>query len=229
MAADSANLLEVREILADIIEDNIRAGEVIRRIRSLVKKEVLEVALFDLNSVIRDVVLLARTDAILHNSRMSLDIDAGLPLVRGDRVQLQQVLLNLLLNAFDAIKECPVGNREITVGAKRSGLGMIEIMVANRGAGLSSDKLDKIFQPFYTTKTNGLGMGLSISRSIVEAHGGRIWAENNRNGGATFYFTVPVSNESENEAFQQRDQLHAPNDTPIKSAEGGHFLPPRFS
>ncbi|MGH7930107.1 MAG: PAS domain-containing sensor histidine kinase, partial [Candidatus Binatia bacterium] len=206
MAADSTNLAEVREILADIIKDNIRAGEVIWRMRSLVKKEALEVVCFDLNSVIRDVVFLARTDAILQNVRMSLDIDAGLPLVRGDRVQLQQVLLNLLLNAFDAMKECPVNKREITVRAKRAGDRMVEIMVADRGAGLSSDNLAKIFQPFYTTKTNGLGMGLSISRSIIEAHGGRIWAENNADSGATFHFTVPITNEPKKQEFMFEGQ-----------------------
>ena len=201
IANNSASLEEVKEILADIIKDDSRAGEVIRQMRSLVKKEALEFALFDLTSTIREVVVLARTDAILHNIHVSLDIDPGLPLVRGDRVQLQQVLLNLLLNAFDAMKDCPANKREITVRAEHGGRRMVEITVADHGTGLSGDKLDKIFQPFYTTKPNGLGMGLSISRSIIEAHGGRLWAKNNADCGATFFFTVPVANEAENQKF----------------------------
>jgi PAS domain S-box-containing protein len=201
IATNSASLDEVKEILADIIKDDSRAAEVIRQMRSLVKKEALEFALFDLTSTIREVVVLARTDAILHNIHVLLDIDPGLPLVRGDRVQLQQVLLNLLLNAFDAMKDCPANKREITVRAEHGGRRMVEITVADHGTGLPGDKLDKIFQPFYTTKPNGLGMGLSISRSIIEAHGGRLWAENNADCGATFFFTVPVANEAENQEF----------------------------
>ena len=201
IATNSASLDEVKEILADIVKDDSRAGEVIRQMRSLVKKEALEFALFDLTGTIREVVVLARTDAILHNIHVLLDIAPGLPLVRGDRVQLQQVLLNLLLNAFDAMKECPVNKREITVRAELGSRRMVEITVADHGTGLPGDKLDKIFQPFYTTKPNGLGMGLSISSSIIEAHGGRLWAENNADCGATFFFTVPVANEAEEQNF----------------------------
>ena len=110
----------------------------------------------------------------------------------GDRVQLQQVVLNLLLNAFDAMKEATARERKVIVRAQTNGAGTIEISVRDHGTGLTSDKLAKIFQPFYTTKRDGLGMGLSISRSITEAHGGRLWAENNADRGATFYFTVPA-------------------------------------
>jgi two-component system sensor kinase FixL len=121
-----------------------------------------------------------------------LELSTGLPPVRGDKVQLQQVVLNLLLNAFDAMKDCSSAERHAVVRAERDGTGTVRVAVGDHGTGLRADKLDKIFQPFYTTKREGLGMGLSISRSIIEAHGGSLWAENNRYRGATFYFAVPV-------------------------------------
>jgi two-component system sensor kinase FixL len=112
--------------------------------------------------------------------------------VRGDKVQLQQVMLNLLLNAFDAIRDRAETDREVKVRGQRQDAHLVRVGVRDRGSGLAADKLEQIFQPFYTTKRDGLGMGLSISRSIIEAHGGRLWAENNPDRGATFYFTVPV-------------------------------------
>jgi two-component system sensor kinase FixL len=110
-------------------------------------------------------------------------------------VQLQQVVLNLLLNAFDAMKDCSVNERRVVLQVEQDGARMTKVTVRDRGPGLRGDKLDKIFQPFYTTKRDGLGMGLSISRSIIEVHGGRLWAENNPDRGATFYFTLPVRDE----------------------------------
>ena len=193
LAANPTDLEEVREILKDIVQDNSRAGEVIHRMRALVKKGELDIMPLDLAALIRDVVLLVRSDATLHNIHVSLEVDTHLPPVRGDKVQLQQVTLNLLLNAFDAMHDCPPDKREIHVRAARDGGRMVEITVADHGAGLTIDKLEKIFQPFYTTKHDGLGLGLSISRSIIEAHGGRLWADNNPDRGATFYFTLPVS------------------------------------
>jgi signal transduction histidine kinase len=185
----------VREILEDIVKDNSRAGEVIRRMRALVKKEELEFQPLDLPGLIRDVVILVHSDAILHNVGMSLDLHDNLPSVRGDRVQLQQVVLNILLNAFDAVRESPASHRNVRLQAERQGTDLIRVAVSDCGPGLSMDKLDKIFQPFFTTKGEGLGMGLSISRSIIDAHGGRLWAENNPDRGATFYFTVPVGHD----------------------------------
>jgi two-component system, LuxR family, sensor kinase FixL len=192
MAANPADLDEVREILKDIVQDNSRAGEVISRMRALVKKQEIAFVTLDLSSVIRDVVLLVHSDAILHNIRISLELDPSLPPVRGDKVELQQVVLNLLLNAFEAMKDCPANQREINVRAAMEGADVVRVVVCDRGTGVSSENLDRIFQPFYTTKRDGLGMGLSISRSIIEAHGGRLLAENNTDQGATFYFTVPV-------------------------------------
>ena len=190
--AKPADLKEVREILEDIVTDNNRAGEVIRRMRALVKKEELEFAPIHIASVIGEVVQLLHSDEILHNIHVELDCQDGLPNVRGNRVQLQQVILNLLMNAFDAMKDAPAAERKVVVRAQAKDAGIVEISVRDRGTGLTGDSLSKIFQPFYTTKREGLGMGLPISRSIIEAHGGRLWAENNADRGATFYFTVPA-------------------------------------
>ncbi|HYA27214.1 MAG TPA: PAS domain-containing sensor histidine kinase, partial [Acidobacteriota bacterium] len=192
MTSKPPDLKEVREILEDIVKDNNRAGEVIRRMRAMVKKEQLEFASLDLASLIRDVVALAHSDAVMQNIHIALDLDDKLPVAWGDKVQLQQVVLNLLLNAFDAMKDCPVNERMVKLRAECDGAGLIQAAVSDRGIGLNGDKRDKIFQPFYTTKGEGLGMGLSICRSIIEAHGGNLWAENNPDRGATFYFTVPI-------------------------------------
>jgi two-component system, LuxR family, sensor kinase FixL len=121
-------------------------------------------------------------------------MDPGAPKVRGDKVQLQQVVLNLLLNAFQAMKDRPVNERQVAVRTELDGNGVI-VTVRDSGEGLKDDQLEKIFQPFYTTKENGLGLGLAISQSIVEAHGGRLWAENNPDRGATIYFGVPLCEE----------------------------------
>jgi two-component system sensor kinase FixL len=193
MATKRPDLEEVREILKEIVEDNNRASEVIRRMRALVKKEEVEFVPVDVENLINDVMMLVRSDAVLHNVQISLDAGSSLPPVRGDRVQLQQVILNLLLNAFDVLKGCPQHDRRVFLRVDRDGGRMLKVMVRDRGTGLSSDNLEKLFQPFFTTKRDGLGMGLSICRSIIEVHGGRLWAENNPDRGATFYFTIPVS------------------------------------
>lgn len=192
MAMEPINLNEVREILRDLVEDNHRATEVIRRIRALVKKGELEAAPLSLADVIGDVVLLLHSDAIVRGIRVFLDVDSALPPVRGDRVQLQQVVLNLLLNAFDAMESHAVADSAVAVVASLDSDGSVRVAVRDQGAGLAADILDRLFIPFFTSKRDGLGLGLSISRSIVEMHGGRIWAENNADRGATFYFTLPA-------------------------------------
>jgi two-component system sensor kinase FixL len=197
LAVQPADVEEVREVLKDIVQDNNRASEVIRRLRDLAKKGFLDVAALDLAAIVDDVVLLVHSDAILHNVSISLDIDSDAPKVQGDKVQLQQVMLNLLLNAFQAMKDCSAKDREVTVRAGFDGAGMVVVTVRDSGTGLRADEVGKIFQPFYTTKTEGLGMGLAISRSIIEAHGGRLWAENNLDRGAAFYFTLPISSISD--------------------------------
>jgi two-component system, LuxR family, sensor kinase FixL len=192
MTANPADLEEVREILKDIVQDDSRASEVIQRMRALVKKEDVAFVPLDLGEVIRDVARLVHSDAGLLNVDIALELNFGLSSVRGDRVQLQQVVLNLMLNAFDAMKDCPVNERRVVLQAEEDGACMTRVAVRDRGLGIRNDKLEEIFQPFYTTKRDGLGMGLSISRSIIQDHGGRLWVENNPDRGATFYFTVPM-------------------------------------
>ena len=198
LAANPADVNEVTEILRDIVEDDNRASQIIQRMRVMVKKDEPKFSALDLAVLISDVVLLVRSDAVLHNVSVSVQLDAGLPPVRGDRVQLQQVVINLLLNAFDAMKDCPPSERAVLVKAELDGAERMKISIADRGIGLSSDRIDRIFQPFYTTKREGLGMGLSISRSIIEAHGGKLWAENKPERGATFCFTLPIWLASDN-------------------------------
>jgi PAS domain S-box-containing protein len=189
--ADSIDLGELREILKDIVADDTRATEVIRRMRALATKGELEIVPLDLAAVIQEVGLLVQSDSVVRGVHFSMDLRESLP-VHGDRVQLQQVFLNLLLNAFDAVKDRPPGERIVAVKAERIDPEMIRVAVCDSGLGLTADKLDKVFTPFFTSKPDGLGLGLSISRSIIEAHRGRLRAQNNTDRGATFYFTLPL-------------------------------------
>jgi len=204
MAAHPADLEEVRAILTDIVHDDSRAGEVIRRVRALVRKEPRQFAALDLGSIISEVVTLLHSDAILHNVRLALALTENLPQVRGDKVEVQQVVLNLLLNAFDAMNESRESEREVVVWSEPYTGDSVRVGVRDSGRGFSVEMRDKIFEPFFTTKREGIGMGLSISRSIVEAHGGRLWAENNADAGATFYFTVPIEKSVEGRVSRER-------------------------
>jgi PAS domain S-box-containing protein len=184
------DLDELREILGDIADDGARAGEVIRRMRTLVKKEGAGFQSLNINQVLHEVVGLLRNDAMIHKVAIDLHLDRDLPTVNGDRIQLQQVAMNLLLNAFDAIEGGSPKNRTVQVETRRCD-SEVEVTVRDHGAGIPRETFDRLFEPFNTTKPQGLGMGLSISRSIVGVHGGRLWAENNPDGGATFRFTLP--------------------------------------
>jgi two-component system sensor kinase FixL len=186
-----AELDEVREILKDIVDDSCRASEVIRRIRALVKKDELELVRLDPGSVLHDVVQLVHSDAIVRGVHLSLDIDDDLPPVRGDRIQLQQVVLNLLINAFDAVSDRDALERVVIAFAGVDRDGNVRMAIRDRGPGIAADRLERIFRPFVTSKAHGLGLGLSISRSIVEMHRGRLWAENNTDKGMTFYVVLP--------------------------------------
>jgi len=192
LATEPVNLAEVREILHDLVDDTHRASEVIRKIRALVKKGELEVTPLSVASVIRDVALLVHSDAIVRGIRMRVSVTPELPPVHGDKVQLQQVVLNLLLNAFDALESCSALDREVAIAVTLEDDATIRVSVRDSGAGLPGTTIDKLFLPFFTSKRDGLGLGLSISRSIVEMHGGCIWARNNEDHGATFYFTLPT-------------------------------------
>ncbi|MFM0125639.1 PAS domain S-box protein [Paraburkholderia sp. RL18-101-BIB-B] len=192
MATDPVDLAEVLEILKDIVQETNRASEIIRRIRTFLKKGEREIAPLDPVAVIRDAVQLLQFDAIARGMRMSVHYDATPATVHGDKVQLQQVMLNLLLNAFDAMDGRPASDRMVAVSITLQSPQVVRVAVRDRGAGLPGDLLALIFNPFVTSKSQGLGLGLSISRTIIEMHGGRLWAENNTDQGATFYFTLPV-------------------------------------
>jgi PAS domain S-box-containing protein len=181
-----------RTILENIVEDNKRAAGVIRSLRSLVKKELKEKESLNMNEVLGDFLPLFRSEAVIRNVEIKTDFDNSLPPVFGDRVQLQQVVLNLVMNAAEAMSQIPPEQRRITLRTHATDIH-IQVTVRDFGPGIDSAKLHDIWQPFFTTKDAGLGIGLSVCTSIVQAHGGRIWAENNPDGGATFFFELPVS------------------------------------
>jgi PAS domain S-box-containing protein len=196
MENESPDLDEIRAILADIRKDDQRAGSVIDRMRALLKRRDLETRPLGLGELVGDVASLARADAASRQVKLDVDVAGGLPLVRGDRVHLQQVLLNLVLNGMDALNGVSPQDRCVSVTARLDGTQTVEIAVSDTGHGIPADKLAHVFDPFFTTKPNGIGMGLPISRTIVEAHGGRLWAENNNGGGAAFRFTLPIAEEA---------------------------------
>jgi two-component system sensor kinase FixL len=187
------NLREIRELLGDIISDGRRASDVVRGIRGMVKKEQMARRSVDLNEVVVDVLRMASPDALLHSCLLETSLDPNLPAIDGDPVQLQQVLLNLVINAFDAMRDTPPPRRKVLIATQSSGDGTVRTSVRDHGVGISEDMRDRLFDPFFSTKTEGLGMGLAIVRSIVEAHGGAITAENVNDGGARFEFVLPVN------------------------------------
>ena len=195
LEADSVDLEEVREILTDIVEDDKRAGAIIHRLRGLLRKDSLEFTDLDVNELVGEVAALVRGDVALRHASLRLDLAPRLPRVRGDRVQLQQVVLNLILNGLDAMQEAAAGGRTLVLRTARESSAVVRVAARDFGTGINEADLGHIFQAFYTTKTTGLGMGLAIARSIVEVHGGQLDAENNPDGGATFSFTLPVSKE----------------------------------
>ncbi|MGH9254099.1 MAG: PAS domain-containing protein [Vicinamibacterales bacterium] len=192
-ASGTPDLTEIQAALWDVVDASRRADEVIRRNHELFRHHAVQKAPFDINGIIRDVAVLARTR--LQGSQVMLVTSpaASLPAVEGDRIELQQVLLNLVANAIDAMENSDPASRRIEIISSLAPAGMVEVSVTDRGVGLDGVDMQRMFTPSYTTKADGTGVGLSISRSIVEAHGGRLWAEQNSDRGATFFFTVPVS------------------------------------
>jgi len=195
MEHPSPDWAEIRAIHEDIRNDDLRAKAVIDRMRVLLRREEVAMTSLAVDQVLGEVAALLRQDAAARHVALEIDIPE-LPQVRGDRVQVQQVLLNLIINAMDALMNVGERRRSVAVTARRSGLDEVEISVADTGLGVAADQVDRIFDPFFTTKSNGIGMGLSISRSIVETHGGRLWGESNPAGGATFRFTMPIATPS---------------------------------
>lgn len=188
---------ELQEILADVRSDGLRASEVIRHIRGLASKRGTDIETFDPNDVVRAVLRLVAPVAKRRGVRVSMALD-NVPSVWGDRIHVQQVLLNLIFNAMDAMAETPPLQRELFVEVFKGKDGMVEIAVRDQGHGLAPDTQDRIFDSFYTTKRDGMGLGLSIARSFVQSHGGRIWAVNNADGGATFRFTLRADRRDRN-------------------------------
>jgi two-component system, LuxR family, sensor kinase FixL len=182
---------ELRRILNDIRDDDLRASEVIRHIRGLSNKRETDFTWFDLNELVRAVVRLVAPTTKQRGVVVGAEYGT-LPLVRGDRILVQQVLLNLLLNGMDAMAAMSEQQRRLLVTTARAERGTVIVSVRDRGHGIAAAQIGRIFDSFYTTKNNGMGMGLSIARSLVELHGGRIWAENNPDAGATLYFTLAV-------------------------------------
>jgi signal transduction histidine kinase len=195
LAADVVDLEQMREILSDIVADDKRAAAVIHRLRVLLKKGDPEFVSLDLNDIVSEVAWLLRSDAIIRTVSMSLELAPDLPRVRGDRVQLQQVVLNLVLNGLEAMREPGAGDRTLVIRTARDGAAAVAVAVQDSGIGIDEKDVDRLFQPLYTTKAEGLGMGLAIARTIVDAHGGQLGAATNGHGGATFHFTVPVGTE----------------------------------
>jgi len=183
---------EIEKILSYIINDDQRAAEVIQRLRALLKKSKSEMKPLDINALINETVVLITTDATVRNTGIKTEFDTDLPFVRGDRIQLQQVVLNLISNSFDALENSQ-GAREILIRTSRKDTNTIIVEVKDSGCGIPTHNMSKLFTRFFTSKPDGLGMGLSISRSIVESHGGRLDVKNNPDRGATFYFTIPVN------------------------------------
>jgi len=189
------DLRELRELLGDIIADGRRAGDVIRGIRSMVKKGVTNRQRVNLNDLIINVVRIVNPNAMLQSCKVETLLESNLPAIEADPIQLQQVLLNLVINAFDAMHDTPTLHRKVVIATERNGDGTIRTSVRDYGVGISEEARERLFEQFFTTKAKGLGVGLAIVRSIVESHGGTIVAENADGGGARFYFALPAKPE----------------------------------
>jgi PAS domain S-box-containing protein len=190
LAKDPVDLVEIREIVEDIIESDKRAGEVIRRLRAMLKKGETQLLPVDINDILEDVLDFAHGELVTHGVTVSTRLSSGLPQVNGDRVQLQQLFLNLITNACEAMSTRERSQRMLTLATTYDWDGRIGIAVTDSGWGVPPERLERLFEPFYSTKDDGLGLGLAICRTIVTAHHGRLWAENNIGGGATFRVTL---------------------------------------
>jgi C4-dicarboxylate-specific signal transduction histidine kinase len=191
LAADTPNVEEAREAAMRIVNNGRRAADIISGIRLLFKKGATQHELFDVNEVIREMIALLHSEAVRYSISIRAELAADLPQVMGDRVQLQQVLMNLMLNGIEAMKDVH-GPRELAIKSQRAENEQLLVSVSDTGVGLPPQQTDQIFNAFFTTKPHGTGMGLRISRSIVESHSGRLWAADNSPGGASFYFTLPT-------------------------------------
>jgi PAS domain S-box-containing protein len=202
LTRDDPDVGEAREAATGVIRNARRAADIIQRIRSISKKGETRRQLADVNELIGEMIALLRSEASRYRISIRADLEAGLPGVMVDSVQIQQVMMNLIMNGMDAMKDVD-RTRVLSIRSRRAGDQQLVIAVSDTGAGLPPQQADKIFDPFFTTKPHGLGMGLRISRSIVESHSGRLWATDNSPQGASFYFTLPVPVEAEKEVVAQ--------------------------
>jgi PAS domain S-box-containing protein len=191
MDKDHPEYDNVRKALQGIVADNKRAADVVNRLRNLVKKGPSHREGIEINSIINDVIGLINSELVLRSASISLDLDSDVPVIQGDSIQLQQVLINLLTNALDAMDDQPLDTRTIAISTRLENSEEIIVSISDCGGGIPPDTIEAIFSPFHTTKRSGMGLGLSICKSIIEAHGGKIFAENNLDGGATFFLILP--------------------------------------
>ena len=192
LAGDEPDLDEARAAVARIVTEGTRASEVLGRIRTLMKKGPVRMEAVDLNDVIQQVRDMVWPQVLRHGISLRTDLAADLPAVTGDAVQLQQVLLNLIVNAIEATADQRDWQREVFLRSYSLQPAVASVVVRDSGVGVDPAQLDQLFKPFYTTKASGMGMGLSISRSIIQAHGGQLWASSNHGPGATFQFSIPA-------------------------------------
>ena len=193
LSQSAPDLGEVGQILEDIIRDDRRAGEVVKKVRALVRKEEPQSEILDLNKTIQDVAAIVWGESLLQGLSIITELSPGLKEIRADRVQLQQVILNLILNSAAAMRNAPQIQRKIIVRSTMPDDRSVKVFVTDFGTGIDENNIERLFEPFYTTKPEGLGMGLSISQTIIKAHGGTMEASNNLKGGATFAFTLPIN------------------------------------
>jgi two-component system sensor kinase FixL len=193
LARGAADRQEIKDILADIESDGRRAGEVIGHLRSLLRRGEAQLETVDLDVLVGQVLRLIHSEIVNLNIKVERQRGVAVPAISGDSVQLQQVMLNLLGNACDALKSIDPRDRRISIVVAPHGGGRVRLSVADNGCGLTGSNHENLFKPFFTTKRSGLGLGLSISRSIINAHGGSIWAESNRDAGATFHVELAVA------------------------------------
>ena len=191
LQSPAPDLMEVREIAADIRRDSQRAADVVRHLRNFFERSTLQLMKIDLNEPVRDAIHFYSTLVVARNANISSSIEMPLP-VKGNVVQLHQVFLNLIVNAMDAMSDLPVDQRRISIATERV-KNSAEVSISDTGPGIPPDTLKEVFAPFFSTKKEGMGMGLSIARTIIETHGGQIWAENVPGGGAVFYIRLPLS------------------------------------
>jgi signal transduction histidine kinase len=191
LARDQPDLQEARAAAMRVVKDATRASEIVSHVRLLFKKGAAQRELVDVNELIREMILLLHNEVTRYSIAVRTELAADLPPVKGDRVQLQQVVMNLIMNSIDAMREAG-GTRELAIKSQPAENGQLMVSVSDTGVGLPLQQAEQIFNAFFTTKLHGTGMGLSISRSIVESHDGRLWAGGNSPRGATFYFTLPT-------------------------------------